>query len=327
MIMRRKRVKELGKAWYHVMNRVIGKEFLFTEECKDRFVQIMREVEAFTGVRVLTYCVMSNHFHLLVMVNDPKPISDKELLGRYEQLVCPATFTRFKEAWDRCVERKDETGLNELRDRLFRRMNDLSAFMQELKQRFTEWYNAKNDRKGGGTFWSDRFKSVLVEGRCKPLSTVASYIDLNPVRAGMVEDPKEYRWCGYAAAVSGITKAHEGISEVIREFLAVYNRRASERNVLAVYRLILLGKIDGRSEGEVTPEQMARVFEMEGMLPPWALARQKVRWISEGMIIGGKGFVSGQAEKWNGELGIRRRSERQTTPDEAGWCRLREVRP
>ena len=55
--MRRARVKEPGRACYHVMNRVIGKEFLFSDEAKEDFVRIMREVEAFSGVQVLTYCV------------------------------------------------------------------------------------------------------------------------------------------------------------------------------------------------------------------------------------------------------------------------------
>lgn len=42
--------------------------------------------------------------------------------------------------------------------------------------------------------WEDRFRSVLVEGRGHALRTMAAYIDLNPVRAGLCEDPKDYRW-------------------------------------------------------------------------------------------------------------------------------------
>ena len=54
-----------------------------------------------------------------------------------------------------------------------------------------------------GTLWEDRFRSVLVEGAGLALATMAAYIDLNPVRAGMVEDPKDYRWSGYGAAMAG----------------------------------------------------------------------------------------------------------------------------
>jgi len=324
--MRRKRVKEPGRACYHVMNRVIGKEFLFTEEGKDRFVQIMREVEAFTGVQVLTYCVMDNHYHLLLKVHDAKPLSDDEMLGKYERYVARITYKKFREFWDRCAERKDDAGLTALRERLMRRMNDLSAFMHELKQRYTEWYNAAHNREGGGSFWSDRFKSVLVEGRCKPLSTVAAYIELNPVRAGMVEDPKDYRWCGYAAGLSGVAFAREGIREVVRQFLAVYNRREEQVSVMGIYRVILFGKLDKGGLGKVTAEEIEKVFEKEGMLPPWTLAQQRVRWVSEGLIIGGKGFVSRQSAVWSERLGLKRKPDTQAEPDDVGWCRMRPVR-
>ena len=82
-----------------------------------------------------------------------------------------------------------------MREQFTDRMWDLGKFMKTLKQRFTTWYNKCNGRKG--TLWEDRFKSVLVEDG-DALRTMSSYIDLNPVRAGIVDDPKEYRWCGYA---------------------------------------------------------------------------------------------------------------------------------
>jgi len=75
------------------------------------------------------------------------------------------------------------------------------VFMKEFKQRFSRWYNRRTERFG--TLWAERFKSVLVEDSPRALRTVAAYIDLNPVRAGIVGDPKDYRFCGYAAALVG----------------------------------------------------------------------------------------------------------------------------
>jgi putative transposase len=43
---------------------------------------------------------------------------------------------------------------------------------------------------------------VVVENSVNALKTVAAYIDLNPIRAGLVEDPKDYRFCGYGEAVA-----------------------------------------------------------------------------------------------------------------------------
>ena len=96
-------------------------------------------------------------------------------------------------------------------------MYDLSAYMKIVKQRFTQWFNKKHGRKG--TLWEDRFKSTLVEDG-HAARVVAAYIDLNPVRAGMVSDPKDYRWCGYGEAVAGKQPARAGLQRVLFEQLS-----------------------------------------------------------------------------------------------------------
>jgi putative transposase len=90
------------------------------------------------------------------------------------------------------------------RQKFLDRMLDLSEAMKTLKQRFTMWFNRRHGRVG--TLWESRFKSVLVEGEVETLTKVAAYVDLNAVRAGMVTDPKDYRWCGYAEVLGASTK-------------------------------------------------------------------------------------------------------------------------
>ena len=63
--------------------------------------------------------------------------------------------------------------------------------MKELKERFSRWFNKRHGRRG--MLWQDRYRSVLVEDG-DALRTMAAYIDLNPVRAGLIDDPKDYRW-------------------------------------------------------------------------------------------------------------------------------------
>ena len=84
------------------------------------------------------------------------------------------------------------------KERLRVRLGSVSCFMQELQQTFSRWYNKRNDRVG--YFWSSRFKSILVS-RGESQLVCSSYIDLNPIRAGIVRKPEEYRWCtlGYLA--------------------------------------------------------------------------------------------------------------------------------
>jgi hypothetical protein len=125
----------------------------------------------------------------------------------------------------------------EIRERYLRRMWDISLFMKTLKQRFTQWFNRKHRRKG--TLWEDRFRSVLVQAAGEPLAAMATYIDLNPIRANMVEDPKDYRWSGYGAAMGGDGKAIDGIREIEQ---AAKNTVAEGLGVLEAYRVMLYGR-------------------------------------------------------------------------------------
>jgi REP element-mobilizing transposase RayT len=66
-----------------VVSRVVDRQRVFGEEEKGQFVAFMRLYERLCGVRVLTYCVMSNHFHLLLEVprKPETPLTEDELIG------------------------------------------------------------------------------------------------------------------------------------------------------------------------------------------------------------------------------------------------------
>jgi len=301
--MRRKRLKLDGEACYHVVNRVHDRRFMFDAKWAGLFVDLLRRVEVFTGVEVLTYCVMSNHFHLLVRVPPQRDVSDVELLARYQQVAGPTTFRQFKERWDRMLKHSGEAGPETLRRKLKSRMYDLSMFMKELKQRFTQWYNWEEDRVGRGTFWTDRYKSVLVEGGWRTLATMAAYIDLNAVRAGMVENPKDHPWCGYAAAVVGDIRAQEGLREVLGEQASRFGKNS---DVVSLYEMMLLGKTVSKSgKAGLTAEQIEEKFELEGMNAPWKLCRERVRGFSEGVVIGGKAFTGKVSAMYPHQIGRR----------------------
>ena len=70
-------------AIYHCISRVVDRRFVFGDGEREAFRMFMRMQENFTGCRVLTYCVMSNHFHVLLEV-PPAPeggISDGLRVG------------------------------------------------------------------------------------------------------------------------------------------------------------------------------------------------------------------------------------------------------
>lgn len=72
----------------------------------------------------------------------------------------------------------------------------LSRGMQNLSFRYTRWINWREKRTGH--LFQGRYKSVLVDGDSYLLELVR-YIHLNPVRAGMVNDPEEYPWSSHRA--------------------------------------------------------------------------------------------------------------------------------
>ena len=80
------------------------------------------------------------------------------------------------------------------------RENALSEVMQSVGRRYVRYVNTEYRRSG--TLWEGRFKASLVQSEAY-LLTCCRYIELNPVRAGMVDHPGEYRWSSYSANALG----------------------------------------------------------------------------------------------------------------------------
>ena len=75
-----------------------------------------------------------------------------------------------------------------------RQPDAISPMMQSLGRRYVRYFNSKHERSG--TLWEGRYKSCLVQNE-RYLLEVYRYIELNPVRAGMVTNPGEYRWSSH----------------------------------------------------------------------------------------------------------------------------------
>jgi REP element-mobilizing transposase RayT len=275
------------------MTRTVNGERLFEDRAKEVLRKMIWQVANFSGVRVLTYCLMSNHFHVLVEVPEVGELSDIELMRRYKVLYPKPT--KYQQASIRKLEADLAAGGEEadaLRQGLLARMGDVSEFMKTLKQRFSIWFNKSHRRFG--TLWADRFKSVLVEGAGNPLQTMAAYIDLNPVRAGIVEDPKDYRFCGYAEAVVGNELAAAGLRRVWVDYLGADK---SPQAVLQAHRSLIFGK--GGNPWEVKGQVMDRrkvakvLEEQDGVLPKAAVLRCRIRYFTDGAILGSAEYVRG----------------------------------
>ncbi len=286
-------------AVYHCMTRTVNGERLFKGREKEVLRKMLWQVADFCGVEILTYCIMSNHFHVLVRVDDRQSISDVELMRRYKVLYPKPT--KYQEASASLMVQTLREGGDDaeaIRRKLLMRMGDVSEFMKAVKQRFSVWYNRSHQRYG--TLWAERFKSVLVEGKGNPLQTMAAYVDLNPVRAGIVENPKNYRFCGYAEALAGESRARKGLIHVWADHGA---KRIDA--TLKAHRLLIFGKraseagLDGFKR-----EQALKVLEQQdGCLPKATALRCRVRYFTDGAIFGSQEFVRGFVGAWQMERG------------------------
>ena len=205
------RIKAEGEAFYHVVSRIANKAFLLNnDEKKEVFVNMLHRAADFSGVDVITYVVMDNHFHLCVRV--PKregEIPESEILRRVGFLYGEDRRAVLEKRFAGYREEGDDTVIAAELEKLRARMGDLSEFMKTLKQRVSQWYNSNYSHEG--TLWSGRFKSVLVEdGRY--LNNLIAYIHGNPIRAGIVTRAADYKWSAPGAAAKGDARAKKGLS-------------------------------------------------------------------------------------------------------------------
>jgi len=333
--MRKARMIHEGESFYHCMSRVVDKRFIFNELEKNTFRKMMRKLEQFLGVEVVTFCLMSNHFHLLVRVPDRETmpeLTEEQLLELLPVLYSGNLVTDVRQELDRARNSGDERWTREILERYEARRGNLSVFLKELKQRFTQWYNRENGRRG--TLWEDRFKSVLVEGSENALLTMAAYIDLNPVRAGMVSDPKDYRWCGYAEAVAGNRLARKGLCTILKQTTYAENVKITWRETAVKYRLLLFGKGEEvaadpeygtRGKRGFSAERIEAEIERGGKLSVPEILRCRVRYFCDGAIFGSVEFVDRVFETNRSRYGPNRKSGARKMRG-ADWGELRVLR-
>lgn len=333
-----------GRAFYHCVSRVVDRRIVFHAGEKEAFRSILRKLERFCAVRISTYCLMGNHFHLLVEVPERSsiaPLTTESLLELLPLLHDRATVKSIAARIELARRSGNTAWERDLLARYERRRGDLSVFLKELKQRVSLFLNRRLGRVG--TLWEGRFKSVLVEGGEEALLAVAAYIDLNPVRAGLVAAPEDYRWSGYGEAMGagkGAKLARRGLASIQREALECPAgpefEPGSWRSVGERYRHLL--HLEGRERcGDeltgrggrrgIASETAEVVVEGRGSLSLPEVLRRKVRYFSDGAVLGSTAFVEsafGQLRE-RGLIGSKRSSGARRLRG-ADWGELRVLR-
>ena len=320
---------------YHVITRVVERRLAFGQGEKEQFRMYMRMYENFSGCRVLSYCLMCNHIHMLLEVPPMKAggLSDEELLKRlgaiYHEAFVAVIAKELAEARQAVRDGLATENLaTAIHERFTYRMHDLGELMKALLQRFTRWFNAKHERTG--TLWEARFKSVLVEDGVAA-RMMAAYIDLNPVRAGMVAEPADYRWSSYGEAMGGGARGNgkKARAGLVRATMAHKGYEADARHwpgrVSKDYRLLLLAEgeerlneivnAQGEREVQVVRKGMKKsqvdaemtVLEKRRDVALGRMLRCRVRYFTDGAVLGSREFVDEVFRSCRGRFGPKRK--------------------
>ena len=139
--MRQPRIKITAadaSAVYHCMSHTVNGEHLFDDDAKEILRKQVWQVAAYCGVQIVTYAILSNHFHILVHVPQLTPLTDSELLRRYAILYPqPTHYQVARLEVVRAELHQNGPEAVAWRRRQLALMGDVSQFMKLLKQRFS----------------------------------------------------------------------------------------------------------------------------------------------------------------------------------------------
>ena len=170
--------------------------------------------------------------------------------------------------------------------------------MKEIKQTFSWYYNQRHNRRG--TLWGERFKIVIVENG-ETLINCLAYIDLNPVRAAIVERPEYYRWnsLGYHIQ-AGNRDDFLSLDFGLKEFgtMDAAERLRSYRRY--VYETGGIKRFDGRSSATVDEKILEKERKTDFEISRPRRFRYRTRCFSDSGIIGTKEFVGKSYKRFKG---------------------------
>jgi REP element-mobilizing transposase RayT len=184
--------------YYHCISRCVRRAFLCgidrlsRKDYSHRKAWIQERLAFLSGVfsvRICAYAVMSNHYHLVLKVEAgaAQEWSNEEVIGRWGELFGVPELVRGYHAGTlegEALRQEAERWIEDIRARL----HDVSWFMRCLNEWLARKANAEDGCKG--RFWEGRFKSQALLDEAA-LLTCMSYVDLNPIRAGVARTPEE----------------------------------------------------------------------------------------------------------------------------------------
>ncbi len=366
----RPKIAPSDHSFFHCVSHVVDRRHVFGEEEKSMFLFFLRRYERFCKVQIVGYCLMGDHFHVLVRVpgrpeqqptlavlmQHVRETLGEKIMGQYqeridfwEEQVAIGQRRKMGElssidspldvilGLDADLVSYAGTQLEKVSQDIWNRMYDVSQFVFSLKQQFSHWYNKEHDRVG--TLWEERFRSALVQPG-PAVAEVAAYLDLNPVRNGMVKCAKDYAWSQYGAAVRG-----DGLALKALGYLHALSRpKASPRQepfdwksvpgmgpqMVFAYIDCLL-RLRGDFVGDAQPRDPSAVEPLgveewaENPMPGASYVKRSWGRFTRGVAVGEPGYLEEIFEANRDQFGLRRQAGSRKIWV-SGPCRLATLR-
>ena len=313
---RRARLKPADRGvYYHLTNRIAGMEgdYPFGDAEKQKFIDLLKNLSSFFTIEILSYQVMGNHWHIICYAP----------AGILSPAKAAERYNRHYEGKKAPLSPDDpQCGAVALQ------MRDISCLVGWLQQQFSTWYNKTRTRRRRGTLWADRFKSVILE-RATALWHCMCYVEMNPVRAHLVEDPAQYpfgtwgEWCAvgkhpFGSNLATHLPAYEGkytvsrtLPEIGQRFRAAFKRLMTEDPA----------HVQWREPREAGPGTKCRSPHLAPTGTP------RVRQWSDGLIVGRESFVRKTARQLKHDMkASEHRLDRAHGASLEGLCSYRRLR-
>ncbi len=264
-------------AYYHVTNRISGMpgEYPFGDAEKDKFISLIKHLSGYFTIEVIAYTAMGNHYHLVCYAPGEAPPSQ----------AAAERYNRFYEGRKPPIS-PEEPYCQEVAAR----MRDISCFTARLQQQFTSWFNRTRPGRRRGALWQSRFKSVLLE-RETALFNCLVYVELNACRANLVSDPADYRfgswgeWCA-----SGRHPFALNLEKHLVEFEGGHSEATTLDAIKQRFRVEFARTLT--SDADASTDEIEIAMAKAAKEPPaFTRFNRRVRYWSDGLIIGGKRFI------------------------------------
>ena len=299
--MGKRRLKPTSKAVYHhVMTRTAqGVYWLQEPEVKEIFNELVDFYTQVYYVKDLARTCMSNHTHLVLEINRPE--FDLEDVRR-----------RYELAQTRLVKKRPFR--EDMAEYFYKKYTDLSFFMWDINKRMAVRHNEM--KKTNGHLWGARFKNVVVEPG-ESLLKVIAYVELNAVRAKLVEDPSDFPYCNVGRIKN---QQEQGLKPKVPQIPLLEQLPEEVRAPIyvAFMRYVAIAQAEPELHRQQLPIQFTRIgIEVNLNALCQALkSREPGKWSN--LIYGSKAFAENTLIEAGWLIPLKRRKEEsQKAPPEA----------